>query len=126
MPRSNSTVKAHYKLQHTTLGEGGFAKVKLARTKSVRKRDVAVKIASLKDKDAQREAELLAFLGDHPNVCHLLDCKFFSSFFVFWLYETRCDLYNKRRPNNVWACMYYTIMFSLYSLPCCDWLTTRR
>eukprot|EP00038_Savillea_parva_P000557 m.96913 g.96913 ORF g.96913 m.96913 type:complete len:358 (-) comp10190_c0_seq2:70-1143(-) len=73
MPRSNSTVKAHYKLQHTTLGEGGFAKVKLARTKSVRKRDVAVKIASLKDKDAQREAELLAFLGDHPNVCHLLD-----------------------------------------------------
>jgi calcium-dependent protein kinase len=47
--------------------------VKLATMKSS-SRQVAIKITSNKDREAQREVELLTFLGaDHENICNLVD-----------------------------------------------------
>lgn len=57
--------------------------MKLARTRTARKRRVAVKIASNKDKEAQREVELLNFLGEHENICCLLDCELGAVCFFF-------------------------------------------
>eukprot|EP00040_Diaphanoeca_grandis_P027819 m.159208 g.159208 ORF g.159208 m.159208 type:complete len:380 (-) comp31126_c2_seq1:73-1212(-) len=73
-------VKIRYKVSKSILGTGGFSKVKLAhQTKSTSTvgidiEQLAVKITSNKDKEAQREVELLHFLGTAcENICILKD-----------------------------------------------------
>lgn len=66
-------ISEKYKESKTLLGEGGFSKVKLARTRSTSK-EVAMKITSMKDITAQQEVELLTFLGPHhEGICNLVD-----------------------------------------------------
>jgi len=71
--------KKNYKISKKILGTGGFSKVKLAvhtkkSSSTINKEQLAIKITSNKDKEAQQEVEILYFLGTtSTNICILQD-----------------------------------------------------